>query len=280
MRRPAPAGIMPADAAMSGQILEAGTEHRRMSRKPIIGITPSPVEDRQPHGTFTRYALATTYTEAVEAAGGVPLVIPPQAGNIEELVSVIDGLLLSGGGDVDPARYGDNEVHATTYGIHESRDELELALVRVAVERDIPMLCICRGIQVLNVALGGTLVQDIADQYSTEIEHSQGKLGVPREQASHTVAVTPGSLLARAYGAETIEVNSFHHQALKDIAPTLEIDAVAPDEVVEGVSRPGAAWILGVQWHPEMMFRAHPEHLQPFTALVAEASRRKAAVAV
>src|SRR5215208_2225648 len=120
------------------------------SRKPIIGITPSPMHDKQSHGEFTRYAMANTYTEAVEAAGGVPLVIPPQAGNIAEILSVIDGLLLSGGADVDPARYGDTGVHETTYGVHRGRDDLEIALVREAVERDVPMLCICRGIQVLN----------------------------------------------------------------------------------------------------------------------------------
>jgi putative glutamine amidotransferase len=136
-------------------------------RKPIIGITPSPMEDTQAHGSFRRYAAATTYTEAIEAAGGVPIVIPPQVGNIQEIISVVDGLLISGGGDVRPDRYGDDEVHATTYGIHDLRDELEIALVREATTHDIPMLCICRGIQVLNVALGGTLIQDVADQYST-----------------------------------------------------------------------------------------------------------------
>jgi putative glutamine amidotransferase len=249
-------------------------------RKPIIGITPSPMEDKQEHGTFTRYAMATTYTEAVEAAGGVPLVIPPQAGNIDEILSVVDGLLLSGGGDIDPAIYGDSEVHEETYGIHDGRDALELALVKQAVAQDIPMLCICRGIQVLNVALGGTLIQDIPGQYSSEIEHAQQRAGIQKDEPGHTVRVTPGSLLARTYGAESIEVNSFHHQALRDIAPDLEINGVSPDEIVESVARPASGWMLGVQWHPEMMFRAHPEHLKPFAALVGEASKRKDAVGV
>jgi putative glutamine amidotransferase len=247
------------------------------TRKPVIGITPSPMEDKQAHGTFTRYAMATTYTEAVEAAGGVPIVIPPQAGNIEEILSVVDGLLISGGGDIDPQRYGDAEMHEKTYGIHHGRDDLEIALVQEAVARDIPMLCICRGIQVLNVALGGTLIQDVPGQYSTEIEHAQQNAGITKEEPGHTVSVTPGSLLERTYGQSTIEVNSFHHQAIKDLASDLQIDGVAPDEVVEAVNRPGSNWILGVQWHPEMMFRAHPEHLRPFSALVEQASRKTSA---
>lgn len=262
------------------QVRDRGVSSVMEHRKPIIGITPSPMEDRQSHGSFTRYAAATTYTEAIEAAGGVPIVIPPQIGNIDEILSVVDGLLLSGGGDVDPQRYGDAEIHDKTYGIHELRDALELELVREAVQRDIPMLCICRGIQVLNVALGGTLIQDVPDQYSTDVEHAQQNNKVSKEDPSHRVTVTAGSLLERTYGARTIDVNSFHHQAIKDLAPDLEINGVAPDEVVESVSRSGNAWILGVQWHPEMMFREHPEHLQPFSALVEQAAIRKTLISV
>jgi putative glutamine amidotransferase len=245
------------------------------TRKPIIGITPSPMEDIQEHGTFVRYAAATTYTEALEAAGGVPLVIPPQVGNIDEILDVVDGLLLSGGADIDPARYGVADVHEKTYGIHHLRDETELELVRQAVARDVPMLCICRGIQVLNVALGGTLIQDIPDQYPTEILHRQQDAGISKEEPGHIVSALPDSLLAHTYGTTTIEVNSFHHQAIQDLAPELEVNGVAPDEVVEAVNRPGNSWVLGVQWHPEMMFRAHPEHLKPFAALVEHASRSR-----
>ncbi len=244
-------------------------------RKPIIGITPTPMEDQQPHGAFTRYAIATTYTEAVEAAGGIPLVIPPQQGNVDAILDIVDGVIISGGGDIDPIRYGDTEVHEKTYGIHEGRDDLELTIAKEAVERDMPVLCICRGIQVLNVALGGTLIQDVPDQYPSDIEHRQQEAGVPKEDPGHRVAVTPGSLLERTYGSSEIEVNSFHHQAIKDLAPALEINGVATDEIVEAVSHSGSTWILGVQWHPEMMFRAHPEHLKPFQALVAQASDRR-----
>lgn len=251
-------------------------------RKPLIGITPSPTSEDFDHGTFQRYALSRNYSEAVEAAGGIPLILPPQQGNVPELLDILDGLILSGGGDVRPSRYGDDDVHPTTYGVHDLRDEFELALAQGAIARDTPMLCICRGIQVLNVALGGTLIQDVADQYSAQIEHRQQRNDIPAAEPSHTVTVEPGSLLSRVYGASTIETNSFHHQALREIAPPLRVVGHAPDETVEAVEHPTCSWLLAVQWHPEMMFRAHDEHLRPFLALAAAAqarARREAGVA-
>ena len=236
--------------------------------KPLIGITPSPIEDQQPHGTFYRYALSSNYSEAVEAAGGIPIIVPPQQGNIDEILDMVDGLLLSGGGDMRPDRYGDDYVNDKTYGIHDLRDELELQLARGAVERDIPMLCICRGIQVLNVALEGTLIQDIASEYGTQIEHRQHENGILATEPSHEVTADRDSLLADVYEADTIQTNSFHHQALKEISPELRAIATAPDGVVESVERPESSWVLGVQWHPEMMFKAHQEHLKPFNGLV------------
>ncbi len=240
--------------------------------KPIIGITPSPSEDQFSHGLFYRYALSSNYTEAIEAAGGVPLIIPPQHDNIEEIVSVLDGLLLSGGGDIDPALYGDDSVHEKTYGIHEGRDTLEMALTKAAIERDLPTLCICRGIQVLNVALGGTLIQDIGDQYSDQIQHRQHENGIEASEPSHEVQADRDSLLGDVYESDTIKTNSFHHQGLKDVSPELRAIGKAPDGVVESVERPGSTWMLGVQWHPEMMFKAHSEHLKPFVGLVKAAT--------
>lgn len=249
-----------------------------MSRKPVIGITPTPMDDTQDHGSFHRYTLANTYTTAVEEAGGVPLIIPPQAGNIEDILDTIDGLLISGGGDIDPARYGAASVHEKTGGIHQGRDDLELALALGALERDMPLFCICRGIQVLNVAMGGTLYQDVADEFSAEISHRQQDNKIPKHDPGHEVTVQPDSLLARTYGQSTIAVNSFHHQSLKDVAPELRVNAVAPDGTIEAVEHPGKSWVLGVQWHPEMMFAAHGEHLKPFEALVEQAAKVKATV--
>lgn len=187
------------------------------------------MDDTQDHGTFTRYATAATYTEAVEAAGGVPLIIPPQVGNIDEIMSVIDGLLLTVGADIDPQRYGDDETHPSTYGVNQLRDELEILLARGAVKRDLPMLCICRGIQVLNVALGGTLIQDVLELYPSSIEHRQHQDGIRKDDPGHSVCVTPGSLRAETNEADEIQVNSFHHQALRDVAPSPSIDGMSPD---------------------------------------------------
>lgn len=236
--------------------------------KPVIGITPSPIAEELPHGTFYRYALSTNYSEAVEAAGGIPIILPPQQGNVEEMLDMIDGLLLSGGGDIRPDRYGDDYVHEATYGIHDLRDELELQLARGAVERDLPVLCICRGIQVLNVALEGTLIQDVADEYGKQIEHRQHKNGIASSEPSHEVRAERDSLLSDVYESDTIQTNSFHHQALKEVSPELRPIGTAPDGIVEAVERPESSWVLGVQWHPEMMFKAHDEHLKPFSSLI------------
>lgn len=247
-----------------------------MVRKPVIGITPSPSTLERSHGLFNLYGIADTYTTAVESAGGIPLVIPPQDGNIPRLAEIVDGLLITGGGDIDPALYGDSDVHPTTYGIHPGRDTLEFGLLREAIDREIPTFCICRGIQVLNVVLGGTLYQDIAEQYSSKVQHQQQRDGIAKEEPGHNVDVSPGSLLEKVYEASRVEVNSFHHQGIKQLGNGLVTIATAPDGIVEGVELPGHPWLLGVQWHPEMMFTVHTEHLKPFQGLVRAAASRNA----
>ncbi len=239
-----------------------------MPRKPVIGITPSPSTIERSHGTFDLYGTANTYTTAIEAAGGVPIVIPPQKGNVNQLVALVDGLLLSGGGDIDPGRYGDTSIHPTTYGIHPGRDELELLLIKESIDRRIPTLCICRGIQVLNVALGGTLYQDVADQYGAKLNHQQQKDGIDRHDPSHAVRAVDDSLLESVYSTSTIQVNSFHHQGIKELGAGLVAVGAAPDGLVEAVTLPEHPWMLGVQWHPEMMYDRHSEHLRPFIALI------------
>jgi putative glutamine amidotransferase len=240
--------------------------------KPVIGLTPTPSTDTIGPGTFRRYALASTYTEGVEKANGIPVILPPQAGNIEQILDRVDGLLFSGGGDIDPTRYGQADVHEKTYGIDEQRDRFELELFKAALGRDMPILCICRGIQIANVALGGTLVQDIASEYSDEIEHRQHEAGYRAPDKSHRVTAEAGSRLHEVYGTTEIESNSFHHQAIRDVADELVVIGRAPDGIIEAVDHPSSSWFLGLQWHPEMMFEEHPEHLKPFEALVNAAS--------
>jgi putative glutamine amidotransferase len=243
--------------------------------KPLIGITPSILYDEQPHGTFARFALSDNYVNAVLAAGGIPVILPPQDENTSALLDTVDGVLLSGGADIDPKEFGDCDLHPKTYGISPLRDRFELDLVHEAIKRELPMLCICRGIQVLNVALGGTLYQDIADQYDAAVPHRQQEIDIPANEPSHEVTVTEQSLLGQVYQADRIQTNSFHHQAVKNVAPGLVAEAVSRDGLVEAVSLPGKTFVLGLQWHPEMMFETHEEHRQPFEQLVAAAKARQ-----
>src|SRR5262249_13028232 len=244
------------------------------SMKPVIGITPSLMRDTQPHGVFERYLLSANYPTAVIAAGGIPVILPPQDDHATALTDRLDGLLLSGGADIDPAEYGDTGVHPTTYDISPLRDRFEFALLREALARDLPILGICRGIQVLNVGLGGTLFQDVADQYGREVLHRQQEAGIEAAEPSHAVTATEGGLLAAVYGATAIATNSFHHQAVKAVAPDLMVEARSDDGLVEAVSLPSRSFVLGVQWHPEMMFERHDKHLRPFERLVSAATSR------
>ncbi|HEY8448786.1 MAG TPA: gamma-glutamyl-gamma-aminobutyrate hydrolase family protein [Thermomicrobiales bacterium] len=249
-----------------------------MTRKPIIGITPTGTRDTFPHGTFDRYALAVNYVEAVQAAGGIPIILPPQDDHLA-LLDHIDGLLLSGGADLDPSTYGDCTVHPETYGIDSRRDRFELALVREAIARGLPLLCICRGIQVLNVALGGTLYQHVPDEHPGALNHRQHENGIAASEPGHVIHAEPGSLLAAVYGMSSIQVNSFHHQAIKEPSGDLRVDGRADDGLIEAVSLADRESVLGVQWHPEMMFRAHTEHLRPFLWLVQTAAVRSLTLA-
>lgn len=240
--------------------------------KPLIGITPSPSQDRLAHGTFLRYAMGAAYVHAVLAAGGVPVILPYQDGHEESLLDAVDGLLLSGGGDVAPALYGADHVDDTTYGVCPERDRFEIGLFREAVTRALPVLGICRGIQVMNVALGGTLIQDIAAEHpgADRLDHRQHESGFAPDEVGHAVHVaeTP---FRRVFDADQIGVNSFHHQALRRVADDLDPVAHASDGIVEAVVLPGHPFAVGVQWHPELMFERHPAQLRPFVGLVAAA---------
>ena len=245
--------------------------------RPVIGITPSPQRDELPHGAFVRYAMSSSYVDAILAAGGLPVILPPQEGGADELFDRLDGLLLSGGADIDPAVYGDPAIHPMTYGIDPLRDRFEFALLDEALARDTPVFCICRGIQVLNVKLGGTLIQDVPDQYETSTIHQQHHAGIAKDQIGHRVTPAADGEIARLYGTEPIGVNSFHHQAIKDLGAGLAVAAIAEDGLVEAISLPDRSFVLGVQWHPEMMFEHHPEQLEPFKALVEAAHVRRLA---
>ncbi|MGB3328946.1 MAG: gamma-glutamyl-gamma-aminobutyrate hydrolase family protein [Thermomicrobiales bacterium] len=239
-----------------------------MSRTPVIGITATPSEDVFDHGTFRRYALSNTYVNAVRAAGGIPIILPPGETDLQAVLDAVDGLIFSGGSDFDPSLYGETEVHETTYGIDPERDSYELALMNLAYAQDKPFLGICRGIQTMNVALGGTLIQDVPSSIGAEIEHRQQALGKTTTDTSHQVTVTEGSVLADIVGDTTVSVNSYHHQSVGRPAPAVEVIATSSDGAIESIVAPDRHFALGVQWHPEMLAAGHDEHLALFRALV------------
>ncbi len=244
---------------------------------PRIGIT----------GTTRHYAGAdrstvnTAYVRSVVSAGGIPLVLPPLLGegHAGDIVEVLDGLVLSGGEDVDPVHYGETPHPTVASNIDPLRDAQEMALFREARARDVPVLAICRGIQLVNVALGGSLWQDLPSDKPDGLPHNQAD---GRDARTHPVEILSGSRLARALGATRLEVNSFHHQSIRQLAGGLVVTARATDGEIEGLeSAPGDPWLLAVQWHPEEF---HAQVTAPdqglFAALVSESRRRRSPAGV
>ncbi len=224
----------------------------------VIGVTAS-------HDLETnRLVCYPDYYASVFQAGALPVILPltddPAAW--EEMLGRIDGLLLSGGDDVGPALYGEEKLLCCG-DVSPLRDATEMGLCRLALEKDMPMLCICRGIQVLNVALGGTLYQDIGEQYGKQLPHP--RFDIPRDKA-HQVSVQPGTRLRQITGLDSFGVNSRHHQAIKDLAPGLVCSARAEDGLMEAVELPGKKFVVGVQWHPESLQDRYPEAKALFTA--------------
>ncbi|MEP6691878.1 MAG: gamma-glutamyl-gamma-aminobutyrate hydrolase family protein [Gemmatimonadaceae bacterium] len=216
-------------------------------RMTVIGISATTETIRD----ALRTRVNAAYIHAVERSGAVPVVLPPiqSSERAGEMLDRVDGLILTGGEDIDPARY-DAAAHAETGSPNAARDATELALTHAARERGLPTLAICRGIQLLNVALGGTLVQDIPSERPSAVDHDPRGA---RDVRAHAIVVEPGSALAAALGVDGLRANSFHHQAVDRVAPGLGVTARAPDGIVEGVEwiGDGAWWALGVQWHPE-----------------------------
>ncbi len=218
--------------------------------QPIIGLTL----DREDKGGYSKthpwYALRENYCDAIVAAGGVPVLLPHEGAAVASYLALISGLVVTGGAfDVDPSLFGAVTRHDTVK-LKERRTDFELAITRAAVERDVPVLGICGGQQLLNVALGGTLLQHIPDEVPNALAHEQPN---PRTEPGHTVTIAKGTLLHRIAGADRLAVNSAHHQAVKAPGEGLIVDAVADDGVIEGIEAPGRRFCLGVQWHPEYL---------------------------
>ena len=252
-----------------GEYARLTTGYSTAVPRPLIGIT----------GNYSAETctLAEGYYQSVLRAGGIPVILPPWEpdGRLAELLDRLDGIIFSGGGDPNPLLFGEEPVREL-HSITPERDMQELQLVKLAYDRQIPMLGICKGIQMINAALGGTLYQDIHTQMEgVRIKHSQDQ---DRRYPSHTVRVEKGSVLERLFGRDQLAVNSFHHQACKDVAPCLRVSAVAPDGVIEAVESNEYKSILGVQWHPEPYILRNSTAMLPlFEWLVREAAEFKAA---
>jgi putative glutamine amidotransferase len=217
--------------------------------RPLVALTASSTPPAGP-GHSRRVRINDAYVRALQAAGLVPLIIPPSLNDEEAraLVAGVAGIVLSGGEDVDPSTYGATR-HPATQQAHAGRDASELALIAAAHDAKRPLFAICRGVQLLNVALGGTLVQDLPSLRPDAIRHTWDDA---RDQRVHGITVQPGSRLAAALGTTALHANSMHHQAVDRLATSLHATAHAPDGVVEGVEFAGDDWwALGVQWHPE-----------------------------
>ncbi len=231
-------------------------------RKPLIGLTPA--HDMESGDVKAR----PTYMRALKAAGAIPVVMPLDASeeDLKQLSQDVDGFLFTGGPDVHPFLFGE-ETQAHCGNVSPARDQMEISLLPMVMELQKPILGICRGIQVLNIALGGNIWQDIPSQVTRDfpLAHSQP---FSYDMPCHTVALTEGSLLARISESSSIKVNSMHHQAVKDLAPGLIASAYSTDYLIEALEMPDYPFFIGVQWHPEYLWEKNKEAFRLFQTFV------------
>ncbi len=228
--------------------------------KPLIGISCS-YDHKE-----GRYFLAEAYVKSIIKAGGLPVILPGAAGITEvgTYLASLQGILLAGGGDVDPA-YFDEEPQPGLGEITPERDKFEITLIKGALRKKIPVLGICRGIQVLNVACGGTVIQHIPAEIKKPLKHSQN---APRWYPTHEVFIEKSSLLGQVVKTDTLKVNSFHHQAVKETAPGFKVSSFSSDGIIEAVENPKYQFLLGIQWHPECMTEKDDKSRMLFSAFI------------
>lgn len=234
-----------------------------MQQQPIIGITTYGRDEDN------RFTLSAYYIDAVRRAGGVPILLPPGETHQSRLLSLLNGLILAGGGDVDPSLYGGTH-HETIYMVDPERDSSEIGLIKKVAAQKLPALCICRGVQVLNVSLGGTLIEHLPDVVGDKVAHRLP----PRNRTIHAVRVVENdSRLAAILDQTEVLPISWHHQGIRRVAPGLQVVAYAPDGAIEAVEMPDHPWLIGVQWHPELTAAEDVTQQRLFDALV-EAARQ------
>lgn len=237
-----------------------------MNFKPLIGITTS---SQMLAGGF---CLSRLYVEAVRLAGGVPILIPAGEPDLSTILSRLDGLIFSGGGDIDPAIY-QGVSHPTIYNVDPERDRSEISLAKLVLAANIPVLGICRGLEVLVVATGGTLVPHLPDEFGNVVVHRADQL----HSIEHSVDITPNSRLAKIIGATQLKVMSWHHQAASTVPLEWNITARAVDGVIEALEHKHHTWAIALQWHPELSINDELQ-LRILQAFVAAASNRSASL--
>jgi putative glutamine amidotransferase len=224
--------------------------------KPVIGITAYGVNQNH------RYDLPYGYVYAVRKAGGTPLLIAP-GDKPNDYLHLFDGIILAGGGDIQPHFY-DGKNHHTIYKTNEERDISEFELVKALLKAKTPLFAICRGLQVVNVLLGGTVYEHLPEHYGEKVLHRSSDA----KQVQHKVEIEPGSLLADIVKTDEMKIASMHHQSIKNLASKLKITATAADGVIEAAEMPGHPWFLGVQWHPELTAANDPLQQHLFDAMI------------
>jgi len=234
------------------------------SQNPLIGITLDYENgSANSYSKFPWYGLRENYVSVVVKAGGIPIILPHESSLIVHYLDILSGLIITGGDfDIDPEIYGDYSVHEAVK-LKPDRTQFEIEITRGALELDIPILGICGGQQLLNVVLGGKLIQHIPDEIAGPLMHEQTN---PRNEPGHVVAIEEGTLLHNIVGTKVMNVNSAHHQAVKAVSNLAIINARTADGVIEGIEAPGQSFCLGVQWHPE--FEIDPGDIRIFAALI------------
>lgn len=247
---------------------------RQLADRPVIGLATAGRRESRDFSKHYRelYTVPAQYVDAIRRAGGLPVLLPP--GDPAWMGGIhLDGVIATGGGDLDPARYGGDCAHPQLSEPDAERDETEIQMMRWLARGDLPSLMICRGLQALNVALGGTLIEHIPDHVHPDIHRSPGG-----SWSTHPVSVEPDSLLERSCHGREVSTVSSHHQAIRDLAPGLHVVAQAPDGIIEAVEAPDHPFLLAVQWHPEVSADVDPQQQALFDALVAFAAGRREAV--
>lgn len=233
-----------------------------MDQKPLIGVTTYGRNENDD------YTIPANYVEAVRRAGGIPCLIPPGCNGVAEILTSIQGLVLTGGGDINPTLYGGQQ-HETLYKLDAKRDASELEICNWVIAAGLPTLAICRGAQMINIAAGGTLHEHLPDVVGESVLHR----APPREPILHTIQVEPNTRLAKIMGQQEFSCFSWHHQSIRNLAPNLIVSAYAPDGVVEAIELPDHPWLVGIQWHPEISAKEEPLQQLLFEELVVYSSQ-------